>query len=77
MAIKKIFLLANGNVVAFDKKDLQVPEEQGSAFIANLQDKLDRGVVNANTEVWMSGWTKCTVRWLIKSGRLQRKRKSK
>ena len=71
MKITKIFFFGNGNCAAFDKDGEQVTAEQGSAFLDALQDKLNRGVINENTQVDMNGWEGSTVAEYIKSNRLQ------
>lgn len=70
--VKEMFFFANGNYCAFNDAGDQVPEEQGSAWMKVLQEKLDRGVIDENTAVKMEGWGNKTVRELIDSGRLKR-----
>lgn len=81
--ISTMMFFPNGNFAAFDRKGEQVTEEQGSAWIRILQDKLDRGVITEETKVTMSGWENYnhksgydwTVKELIESKRLTRKKK--
>jgi len=54
--IKTVFLFANGNVACCDEHGQQVPEENNSAWFHVLQDKLDRGVISEDTELYMAGW---------------------
>lgn len=72
MPIKEIFFFPNGNFFAFDLVGKQIPEEQGSAWMRILQEKLDRGAIDDNTAVRMEGWEDVTVLDLIESGRLKR-----
>ena len=76
MTIAKLIFFRNGNVGAFTDQGVQVPSEQGSAFIDALQSKLDRGVINRDTEVTMSGWADGTVADYIKSEHLRAPKKS-
>lgn len=71
MNIAKLIFFRNGNIVAFTDQGEQVPSEQSSAFIDALQSKLDRGVINEDTKVTMSGWDDATIADFIKSGRLR------
>ncbi len=76
MNIAKLIFFNNGNIGAFTEEGVQVPSEQGCAFLDSLQDKLDRDVINEDTQVTMSGWADGTVSDYIKSGRLRAPQKS-
>jgi len=76
--IERMYFFANGNYAALDSEGNQVSEEQGSAWVKVLQEKLDRRVIDENTRVMMSGWelmgkAERTVRELLERGDLKRK----
>jgi hypothetical protein len=50
-----VMFCENGNYCAFSGKD-QVVEEQGSAWLEVLQEKLDRGAIGPSTKVRMPAW---------------------
>ncbi len=75
--INTVLFLNNGNYAAFQEGE-QVAPEQGNAWIDILQDKLDRKVINLETEVMMPGWwtpdhpdSKWTVGELVKTAALK------
>lgn len=74
--LESMIFFPNGNYCAF-WNGAQVPEEQGSAWIGILQNKLDRGVIGPKTKVTMAGWANgdsesWTVEELLKSEHLKK-----
>lgn len=76
--VKTLFFFPNGNYAACDEAGNQVPDEQGSAWMNVLQEKLSRGVITEQTRLKMAGWNHpkgeewWTVGELIASGRLKK-----
>jgi hypothetical protein len=50
-----VMFFENGNYCAFSGKD-QVGEEQGSAWLEVLQEKLARGAIGPKTKIRMPAW---------------------
>lgn len=79
--LETLIFYENGNYAAFQNHE-QIGSEQGNAWLAVLQEKLDRKMIGPETRVLLPGWwtpdhpdKEWTVGELIKIKRLTVKRK--
>jgi hypothetical protein len=53
--VATVFYFQNGDIGAFDERGRQVASEQGNAFLCDLADKLQRGIIADQTRVLIQG----------------------